>query len=134
MLSRSVIAFGLAMSLALGSAAHAAKPGKKKGQSTIRGVVTEVKKDKDTGTITVKPVSKKTAATSPAPAEDAVKQVAITKETKFEKVSGKKDARETQPAAFSAVEKDMRVQVILTADKKSAEKVTVVVKKKKTKT
>jgi hypothetical protein len=118
-----VAALGLAV---FATQAQAAKP-KKKNQ-TFKGTVTEVaKKDTDSTTLTVLlQVRKKDKGTVERPE----KKFTLTKDTKFEQVSGKKDAVETKPGTLADVKKDVQVAIETTTDQTTAAKVAVLAKKK----
>lgn len=118
-LFRSLLVLGLVLTLTgIASAADEAKKAKKK--DGVAGVVTDVAKDKDEGTITIKVHARKKDA---APAEaDAEKKFKITKDTKFEKVTGDKGNREQKPATFADVQKGERVLIVPAADNKEVAK------------
>jgi hypothetical protein len=103
-------ALGLAMSLAAGSPAPAAKAAKKK-TARLKGVIEAVEPAREnTGaTITVK-VRQGKSKGQPA-AEPVLKKFQLTRDTKIDKVSGKKADKEFKPAAFSDLQKGTRVRL-----------------------
>jgi len=124
----------LALCLSLAAPTRAADKAKK-GAKPFTGVVTEIKKDsdKDTGTIKIKVQNKKAANGPLVEATFTVKET-----TKFEKVAGKVKKKAAaaatgSPAKFSDLAKD--AQVAITADGASAGTVKILgdAKKKKKK-
>src|SRR5437762_2953584 len=106
------LAIVTALALALTLAATKAEAGKgKKKKHPVGGVVTAVvTKENGEGTINVKVApKKKTASTSSEPTE---KKFSITKDTKFEKLTGKKKSGETKPATAKDVSKTARVEIV----------------------
>lgn len=132
MFLRSLMVFGLF--LALTGDASAAKAKKKKA-GTIRGVVTAVESGtddkKDSGTITVKPhAGKKKKAAVPA----GDRKITVSKDTKVEKVSGRRARGEAKPATFTELQNNTRVLVTLKPGSGDiAEKVQIFEKRKKKK-
>jgi len=130
----------LVVALTITADASAAKAKKKKKNSGLEGVVTAIESGsddkKDTGTITVKMVAGKKKKKNAAPAGDAAeKKIQVTKESTFEKVSGKKGQLDTKPASFSDLQKNGQVRVTLKAGTQpdTAEKVQLVDSGKKKK-
>lgn len=125
-LTRLLTACGVAAALTLAPASAFAA---KKAQ-TLRGTVTDVsKKDDGTGTVTAKVLIGKKKAGAPEVAE---KKFTITKDTKFETMSGKKADAEIKPATFADLAKDAVVAVTVGAGE-AADKITIVKGKKKNK-
>src|SRR5947209_4312182 len=107
-LLRMVVALILTLALSLNASAAGEDKAKKKNKKPVKGVVTAVTRDKDGGTITVKVgAGKKQDAAAPA----TEKKFTITKDTKFEKVAGKKAAAEAKPAAFTDLRAKSKVRV-----------------------
>jgi hypothetical protein len=107
----NLLAGALLLSLTVPTEAAPQNPKGKKG-GHVNGVVTAVQKDndKDTGTITVKIHHKKKG--QPAGAAEVVeKTFKVTSASKFEKVSGPKGQRQTQPATFADVKQGEHVQI-----------------------
>jgi hypothetical protein len=111
-LTRVSLVLGMALALlALPQVAEAGKGGKGKGRHGLHGVVTDVAKDKDGGTLTVKVHQhKKKGAAAPAAPEE--KKFRITAATKIERVSGSKGAREHKPATLAELQKGEHVVVL----------------------
>jgi hypothetical protein len=110
---RLLLALALVLVLSLDASAAGGKKDKKKAKKPITGVVTAVTRDKDNGTITVKVGSGKKA---PVAAEAAPeRKFTITKDTKFEKVVGKKAGGGTTPARFAEIKPKSKVRVTLEA-------------------
>jgi hypothetical protein len=106
--ARMLLALTLTLLLSLNASAAGADKGKKKNKKPVNGVVTAVERDKDGGTITVKVAAgKKQAATAPA----TEKKFTITKDTKFEKVSGKKAATDAKSATFADLRTKSKVRI-----------------------
>ena len=120
----------LALTLTLAASTAEAAKGKKK-KKPVGGVVTEVvTKEDGQATISLKVMAKKKAASTPS--EPSEKKFSITKDTKFEKMVGKKKVGESKPATAKEVTKATRVLVV--AGKGDvAEKVTILAGKKKSK-
>jgi len=119
--------------LVAGSTSEAAPKAKKKG--AVRGTVVEVKKDQDkeSGTLTIKVLPKKSKkdAGAAAPAKEETKTFKVTTETKVEQLVGKKKDAKAEPAKFSNVEKDQVVSI--KADGDTAQEIKIAPKKKKKK-
>jgi len=126
------------LALTITADASAAKAKKKKNKGSLEGIVTAVEpgKDdqKDSGTITVKVLAGKKKKAAPT-GNEPEKKIAITKETKFEKVSGKKGQQSAAAATFSDIQKDGRVAISLKTGSATdtAEKVQIEQSKKKKK-
>lgn len=103
-----------------------AKAKKKKGGGAV-GVVEQVQE----GTLTVKIMGKKKKGA--APAEGVTKTFALTKETKIEKVVGKKKNQTTLPATLVDLKAGERVVVVAAGDKAETVKIVEAKKKKKKK-
>jgi hypothetical protein len=127
----------LGLLLALSGDALAAKAKKKQAggvQGTVKAIEPGTGDNKDTGTITVNIVAGKKKKKVPAPAgQGAEKKITITKETRIEKVSGKKGQTETKPATFSDLQNGARLKITLKTGTDQAEKVQIVDGKKKKK-
>jgi len=132
-----VLALGLLATLAVNAADDNTKK-KKKDANTTFGTVTAVTPDKDnaeTGTIKIKTGGKgkgvQAGANAAAAAADGAdvgeKTFTYTKDTVFEKTSGKK---KKDTASYKDVMTDQQV-IITSADGKKCDKVTVVMIKKK---
>jgi hypothetical protein len=107
-LPRLPLALALSLVLSLDASAAGGDKAKKKNKKPVKGVVTAVTRDKDGGTITVKVgAGKKNAATASA----MEKKFTITKDTKFEKVAGKKAGGEAKPATFADLRAKSKVRV-----------------------
>jgi hypothetical protein len=121
-----VLSAALALLLAVGASAGDKAKGKK--AKPVTGVVTEVTKDKDSGTIKVKVVAKKKGG-----AEPAEKTYTVTQATKFEKQVGTKKAGDlkTSGAKFGEVKKGDRVAVTAKGDVAQAVKILPAKKKAK---
>src|SRR5207245_1005722 len=124
----SLLALGLAFGLV--TAADAGPKGGQKGAKKhdgVRGLVVSVKKDgdKDSGSLTVKVHHRKKGAPEQAAEEKTFK---VTPETKFQKVSGPKGAREKTPATFADVRQGDHVAVRHKGD--VATEVNIVARKK----
>jgi hypothetical protein len=103
------------------------KKKKKKKEGVIAGQVVEVAKGKDDGlgSITVKAVSKKGGTGQES-------KIEITKDTKIEKVTGKKGERKHTDADFAALHKGERVVIHTRAgNSNQAERVEIIAGKKK---
>src|SRR5690348_4522337 len=83
-----------AVALALGNDVDAAQKKKKKGGKGVAGTITNVEKSGDNVTLTVKSVNKKTNE-----AKDV--KVTVTKDSKVEKMIGKKKDKQVQAASIS---------------------------------
>jgi hypothetical protein len=120
-----------ALALTLTLAASNAEAGKGKKKKPVGGVVTEVvTKEDGQGTISLKVMAKKKAATTPS--DQPEKKFSITKDTKFETMVGKKKGGEIKPATAKDVSKKARILVVAGKDG-VAEKVTIMAGKKKAK-
>lgn len=128
----------LVLALTITAEASAAKA-KKKKNSGLEGIVTAIEsgteEKKDTGTITLKVVAGKKKKNAAPAGNEPEKKIQVTKETTFEKVSGKKGQQEAKPASFSDLQKDSRVRITTKAgtDSAKADKVQIVDGKKKKK-
>lgn len=121
----------LAVALTLAASNAEGGKGKKQKKKPVGGVVTEVvTKENGQGTISIKVMAKKQAAS--APSDQPEKKFSITKDTKFEKMVGKKKDGETKPATAKDVSKATRVLVVV-GKGDVAEKVTIMAGKKKSK-
>ena len=113
--------------LAFGNSTTEAAQKKKKGKA-LHGVATEVtadKKESNLGTLTVKTKGKKGA-----PGAD--KTIQVTKDTKIEKVTGKKGEKQRTAAAFSDLGQGQNLIVHLNPNQPDqAARVEIIAKKKK---
>jgi hypothetical protein len=111
------------------SADDATAKGKAKKAPAVRGVIADVKadKDKDAGEITLT-IQKKTKKGEKA-AEPEKKTIKIPEGTKIELVSGKKGAQTTKAGSFKDLQTGERVSVTLEGD--SAKEIKIHVKAKK---
>jgi hypothetical protein len=107
-LPRLLLALALSLVLSLDASAAGGDKAKKKNKKPVKGVVTAVTRDKDGGTITIKVGSGKKNAAAASATE---KKFTITKDTKFEKVAGKKAGGEAKPAAFTDLKAKSKVRV-----------------------
>lgn len=133
----------LALALTITTNASAAKAKKKKKGSGLEGIVTAIEsgseEKKEPSTVTVKVVAGKKKKKNAAPAgNEPEKKIQVTKETSFEKVSGKKGQQEAKPSSLTELQKNSTVRVTLKAgtSPETAEKVQIVEggkKKKKNK-
>ena len=122
----------IAVALTLAASTAEAGKGKKKKKKPVGGVVTAVvSKENGEGTLSVKVGARKKKAGPPS-TESSEKKFSLTKETKFERLTGKKKSGETKPATVKDVTKSARVSIV--ADKGDVvEKVTIMAGKKKAK-
>ncbi len=125
---RTHVVVSVTLVLLLAAGASAANKAKGKKAKPVTGVVTEVTKDKDGGTITVKIAARKKKGQD-APTE---KTFTITKATTFEKQTGTKKAGDltTSGARFDDVTKGDRVTVSAKGDVAASVKVLPTRKKK----
>lgn len=114
----------LAVTVALLAVPASVEAAKKKKGAGAAGVVEKIEE----GSLVIKVAGKKKKG-EPAP-EPMTKKFALTKETKFEKVSGKKNNTTTEPATVADLKTGDRV-VITANDKDEAETVKIFAGKKK---
>jgi len=123
--------FALVLSSSARAADDKADKKKKKAEKPVAGTVSEVKKDGDTGSLTVKVQANKKKDPNAVATDKTFK---VTSQTKFEKVEGKgkKAAAEAgMSAKFVDVAKD--ANVVVTAKGDTAEVVKIIAAKKKKK-
>jgi hypothetical protein len=126
--TRFLTILALIVLLVVGTSTAEAGKGKKKKRKPVRGVITAVENAQAPGKFTVRVLPKKKQAAENAPPTE--KTFTFSKETKFEKLVGKKKDAETRPATFADLHKDYTV--LITAGKADeADSIKIFAKKKK---